>query len=117
MFIYTKCLFLHKSKLDHTICPDLFLVLEARKYESTSFSALKDRSQLCNRYCYRQQLFAKQFEECQEDFRTWSFSVARLETSILQSRIFSYNCLTSTYELYTVPKLSHIDFSYSQSGP
>jgi len=38
------------------------------------------------------------------------------ETSILQSRLFSYNCLPSTFEVYTAPKLSHVDFSFSQSG-
>jgi len=42
-----------------------------------------------------------------------------VETSILQARFFSHNCLPSTSELYTVtaPKLSHVDFSFSQSGP
>jgi len=39
-----------------------------------------------------------------------------LATSILQSRIFSYNCLLSTSELYTAPKLSHVDYIFSQSG-
>jgi len=34
------------SKLDHTTCPDLLLVIEARRYERTSFSLLKHRSQL-----------------------------------------------------------------------
>jgi len=43
---YTKCPFRQSSKLDHTTCPDLFLVTEARRYERTSFSLLKDRSQL-----------------------------------------------------------------------
>ena len=35
--------------------------------------------------------FAKQFEECQDDIRTRSCYVTRLEISILKSRIFSYN--------------------------
>jgi len=39
-----------------------------------------------------------------------------LEINILQSRIFSFNCLPSTSELYTAPKLSLADFSFSQSG-
>jgi len=34
---YTK-MPLSSSKLDHTICPDLVLVIEARMYERTSFS-------------------------------------------------------------------------------
>jgi len=42
----TKCPYLYSSKLDHTICLVLFLVIGARRYENTSFSLLKDRSQL-----------------------------------------------------------------------
>ena len=34
------------SKLDHTICPDLFFVIEVWRYGSTSFSLLNDHSQL-----------------------------------------------------------------------
>jgi len=34
---YTKML-LSSSKLDHTICPDLLLVIAARRYERISFS-------------------------------------------------------------------------------
>jgi len=35
----------------------------------------------------------------------------------VQSRLFSYNCLPSTSELYTAPNVSHVDFIFSQSGP
>ena len=38
--------FLFSSKLDHTTCPDLLLVIEALRYEMISFSLLKDRLQL-----------------------------------------------------------------------
>jgi len=41
-----QCPFVYSSKLDHTICPDLYLVVEDRRHESTSYSLLKDRSQL-----------------------------------------------------------------------
>jgi len=34
------------SKLDHTICPDLFFVIEVWRYGRTSFSLLNDHSQL-----------------------------------------------------------------------
>jgi len=39
--------FLFSSKLGHTTCPDLLLVIVARRYERTSFSfsLAKDRSQ------------------------------------------------------------------------
>jgi len=47
----------------------------------------------------------------------YDFKFARLDTSILQSKISSYNCLPSTSELYAAPKFSHIDYSFSQSGP
>ena len=38
--------FLFSSKLYHITFPDLLLINEARRYERTSFSLLKDRSQL-----------------------------------------------------------------------
>ena len=38
--------FLFSSKLCHITFPDLLLINEARKHERTSFSLLKDRSQL-----------------------------------------------------------------------
>jgi len=31
--------------------------------------------------------------------------------------LFSYNCLPSTSEMCAAPKLSHVNFSFSQSGP
>jgi len=37
--------FLFLSNLDHTTCPDLLLVIEARRYKRISFSLLKDRPQ------------------------------------------------------------------------
>ena len=42
---FIKCPYLYSSKLDHTVCPDLFLVIEAWRYERTSFTLLKDCSQ------------------------------------------------------------------------
>ena len=61
--------FLFSSKLYHITFPDLLLINEARKYERTSFSLLKDCSQLpVNTVSLPSSaLFAKQFEECLED--------------------------------------------------
>ena len=73
------------SKLDHTTFPDLLLVIEARRYQRTSFSLLRDRSLLA---IHRNVgLFAKQFEECQEDFRTHDFKLHDLKLAfcILES--------------------------------
>ena len=57
--------FLLSSKLDHKTCPVLLWVIEAGMYEGTSFSLLKDRSQLA-RILPLATLLAKQFEECQD---------------------------------------------------
>ena len=48
--------FLFSSKLYHVTFPDLLLINEVRRYERTSFSLLKDRSQLPvnNGNCHRQ---------------------------------------------------------------
>jgi len=51
--------------------PDIVLINGARRYERTSFSLLKDRSQLALNSVQlpSSAVFAKQSEECQEDFR------------------------------------------------
>ena len=97
--------FLFSSKLDHTTCPDLLFVIEARRYERTSFSLLKGRSELAIHTAIIS-IICKAIRK-----------VVRLETSILQSRIFSSNRKPSTSQLYTTLKLSHTDFSFSQTGP
>jgi len=44
-------------------------------------------------------------------YMTWNHHFA------MYSRLFSNNCLPSTSELYTAPKLPHVEYSFSQSGP
>jgi len=61
--------FLFSSKLDHTTLPDLLLVIEARRYERTSFILLKI-VRILQYILPSSALFAKQLEERQEDFRT-----------------------------------------------
>jgi len=56
-------------QLDHTTCPDLLLVIEARRYKRDQFQFTERSFAACNKYCHRQHLFAKQFEECL-DFKT-----------------------------------------------
>jgi len=108
--------FLFSSKLDHITCSDLLLVIEARRYESTSFSLLKDRSRLAE-HCHHQHYLQSNWKNVRKTSDATIFKVVRLETSILQSRIFSSHCLPSTSQLCTAPKLSHLDFSFSQSVP
>ena len=68
----------------------------------------------CNTYNCRRQHFLQSNSKNVRTSRRDSFTLH--DFYIFQSRIFLYNCLPSTYELYTAPKLSHIDFSFSQSG-
>jgi len=108
--------FVFSSKLDHTTCPDLLLVIEARRYERTSFSLLKDRSELAIHTAIIS-IICKAIRRMSGGLQNAEiFKVVRIETSILQSRIFPSTCLPSTSQLYTAPKLSHVDFSFSQSG-
>jgi len=81
-FIEVKSFIFHQSKLllfssflfssepDHTTFTDLLLVNEARRYEKTSFSLLKGRSQPAMHILPSSTLFSKHFEEYQGDFRT-----------------------------------------------
>jgi len=58
----------------------------------------------CNRYCHHQNYLQSNSKNVRRTSGRNKSQVARLESSILQSRIFSY-------------KLPNIDFSFSQSGP
>ena len=51
---YTKCPFLYSSKLDHTICPDLFLVTEAQEVWKDQFHFAEKSLAACYRYCHCQ---------------------------------------------------------------
>jgi len=102
------CPFLFLWKLHNTTFPDLLLVTKARRYERISFSLLKDRTQLLQYIFPSSELFAKELSGGLQVAVILSCTV-RLETGILQCRISSYNCLLFTSELYTAPKLSHVD--------
>jgi len=107
--------FLFSSKLGHTTSPDLLLVIEARKYESTSFSLLKDslqrsiHSAIVSIFCKALRRMSGLQDAVISSCTTWY--------CIFRSRIFLYNCLPPISDLYTAPKLSHVDFSFPQSRP
>jgi len=103
-----------EATVDHKSYPILFWIIETRRYERTSFSLLKDLSQLAIDTAIVS-IICKAIRRMSGGLQDALMLSCTIK--ILRSRIFSYNCLPSTSELYKIPKLLQVYFSCSQPGP
>jgi len=93
---------------------DLFLVIEARRYESISFSLLKDRSQLAIDTAIAR-IFPKQLTNVRRTSGRDTFKLHELKLAFCNleySRIFACHLLLNCAQLQIVAHSS-----FSQSGP
>ena len=91
---YTKCPFLDSSKLDHAICPDLFLVIVAREVWKDHFHFAERSLAACNTYCHRQRILQSNLKNVR---RTSGRDNFKLHGLILAFRSLEYSRTISYY--------------------